>query len=197
MTRLGALNGVGIARPAAAVLGWLGGAYADYSRGGDSRRCDRRESALPLDTDRRAGGSPRRSHCRAGTSGGPQVAPRGPCRFDFSRWFQFSTSLGSINLRLTDLPTSAGRSVLFVIGRTQCQDGRCGQRHCRAPPGVRSCTVPVLVVGVHGLFSPFVNWAPLFRPSVSFRSCLMWSSVHRFALVMGTVAAACTIESAR
>ena len=47
----------------------------------------------------------------------------------FLGWFQFSTSVGRINLRLTDLPylVLVG-SLLFVNGRTRAQRTDAGQR---------------------------------------------------------------------
>ena len=60
----------------------------------------------------------------------------------FLGWFQFSTSIGRVNLRLTDIPyLMLVGSLLFVGDRTRRAEGRCRAAPTRrAPPRVRSLT---------------------------------------------------------
>jgi O-antigen ligase len=118
----------------------------------------------------------------------------------FLGWFQFSTSVGRVNVRLTDLPylVLVG-SVLFVSGRTRAQRADIGQRPLAVLLLVFGLSlIPVLVVDPNGFFSPFVSWARLVE---TFSIVLIMPYVVKrpsdARFVMGMVAAACTIELGR
>jgi O-antigen ligase len=118
----------------------------------------------------------------------------------FLGWYQYSASVGRVNLRLTDLPyVVLVGSLLFVSGRTSAQRADVGQRPFAVLLLVFGLSlIPVLVVDPNGFFSPFVSWA---RAVETFS--IVWlmpyvvkrPSDARF--VMGTVAAACAIELGR
>ena len=118
----------------------------------------------------------------------------------FLGWFQFSTSVGRINLRLTDLPylVLVG-SLLFVSGRTRAQRADVGQRPLAVLLLVFGLSlIPVLVVDAHGFFSPFISWARVVETfSIVWLMPYVVKRPSDARFVMGTVAAACTIELGR
>ena len=118
----------------------------------------------------------------------------------FLGWFQFSTSVGRVNLRLTDLPylVLVG-SLLFVGGRTSAQRADVGQRPLAVLLLVFGLSlIPVLVVDPNGFFSPFVSWARLVETfSIVWLMPYVVKRPSDARFVMGTVAAACAIELGR
>ncbi len=118
----------------------------------------------------------------------------------FLGWYQFSTSAGRINLRLTDLPylVLLG-SVLFVSGRTSVQRADIGQRPLAVLLLVFGLSLlPVLVVDAHGFFSPFVSWARLVETfSIVWLMPYVVKRPSDARFIMGTVAAACAVELGR
>jgi O-antigen ligase len=118
----------------------------------------------------------------------------------FLGWFQFSTSVGRVNLRLTDLPylVLVG-SVLFVSGRTSAQRADVGQRPLAVLLIVFGLSlIPVLVVDPGGFFSPFVSWARLVETfSIVWLMPYVVKRPSDARFVMGMVAAACAIELGR
>ncbi len=118
----------------------------------------------------------------------------------FLGWFQFSTSVGRINLRLTDLPyLMLVGSLLFVSGRTSAQRADVGQRPLAVLLLVFGLSlIPVLVVDPNGFFSPFVSWARVVETfSIVWLMPYVVKRPSDARFVMGTVAAACAIELGR
>ena len=118
----------------------------------------------------------------------------------FLGWFQFSTSVGRVNLRLTDLPylVLVG-SLLFVSGRTGAQRADVGQRSLAVLLLVFGLSlIPVLVVDPQGFFSPFVSWSRLVETfSIVWLLPYVVKRPSDARFVMGTVVAACAIELGR
>jgi O-antigen ligase len=118
----------------------------------------------------------------------------------FLGWFQFSTSVGRINLRLTDLPylVLIG-SLLFVNGRTKAQRTDAGQRPLAVLLLVFGLSlIPILVIDPHGFFSPFISWARVVETfSIIWLMPYVIKRPSDARFVMGTVAAACAIELGR
>ena len=118
----------------------------------------------------------------------------------FLGWFQFSTSVGHVNVRLTDLPylVLLG-SLLFVSGRTRGRRADIGQRPLAVLLLVFGLSlIPVLVVDPTGFFSPFVSWARLVETfSIVWLMPYVVKRPSDPRFVMGTVVAACAIELGR
>ena len=111
----------------------------------------------------------------------------------FLGWFQFSTSVGRVNVRLTDLPyLMLVGSLLFVSGRTSAQRADVGQRALAVLLLVFGLSlIPLLVVDAHGFFSPFVSWAaPVETFSIVWLMPYVVKRPSDARFVMGTVAAA-------
>ncbi len=118
----------------------------------------------------------------------------------FLGWFQFSTSVGRVNLRLTDLPYVAlVGSLLFVSDRTSARRTDVGQRPLAVLLLVFGLSlIPVLVIDAHGFFSPFVSWLRLVETfSIVWLMPYVIKRPSDARFVMGTVAAACAIELGR
>ncbi len=118
----------------------------------------------------------------------------------FLGWFQFSTSVGRVNVRLTDLPyLLLVGSLLFVSGRTSAQRADVGQRPLAVLLLVFGLSlIPLLVVDAHGFFSPFVSWARLVETfSIVWLMPYVVKRPSDARFVMGTVAAACALELGR
>ncbi len=128
------------------------------------------------------------------------MAARDPVVSTFLGWFQFSTTVGRINLRLTDLPylVLVG-SVLFVGGRISAQRVDVGQRPVALLLLVLGLSlIPVLVVDPHGFFSPFVSWARLMETfSIIWLMPYVVKRPSDARFIMGTVVAACAVELGR
>ena len=118
----------------------------------------------------------------------------------FLGWFQFSTTVGRVNLRLTDLPylVLVG-SVLFVGGRISAERVDVGQRPVALLLLVLGLSlIPVLVVDPHGFFSPFVSWARLMETfSIIWLMPYVVKRPSDARFIMGTVVAACAVELGR
>ena len=118
----------------------------------------------------------------------------------FLGWFQFSTSVGRINLRLTDLPyLMLVASLLFLSGRTRAQRADIGQRPLAVLLLVFGLSlIPVLVVDSTGFFSPFVSWSRVVETfSIVWLMPYVFKRPSDARFIMGTVAAACAIELGR
>ena len=118
----------------------------------------------------------------------------------FLGWFQFSASVGRVNLRLTDLPyLMLIGSLLFVSDRTRAQRADVGQRPLAVLLLVFGLSlVPLLVVDAHGFFSPFVSWARLVETfSIVWLMPYVVKRPSDARFIMGTVATACAIELGR
>jgi O-antigen ligase len=118
----------------------------------------------------------------------------------FLGWGQFSSSVGRVNLRLTDLPylVLLG-SLLFVSGRTSAQRADVGQRSLAVLLLVFGLSlIPVLVIDPNGFFSPFVSWARLVETfSIVWLMPYVIKRPSDARFVMGMVAGACAIELGR
>ena len=118
----------------------------------------------------------------------------------FLGWFQLSSSVGRVNLRLTDLPYLAlVGSLLFVSARTGPRRADVGQRPLAVLLLVFGLSlVPVLVIDAHGFFSPFVSWARLVETfSIVWLMPYVIKRPSDARFIMGTVAGACAIELGR
>ncbi len=118
----------------------------------------------------------------------------------FLGWSQFSSSVGRVNLRLTDLPYLAlVGSLLFVSGRTSAQRADVGQRPLAMLLLVLGLSlIPVLVVDAHGFFSPFVSWLRLVETfSIVWLMPYVIKRPSDARFIMGMVAGACAIELGR
>ena len=115
-------------------------------------------------------------------------------------WYQFSTSVGRVNLRLTDVPyLLLLGSLLFVRGRTNAQRADVGQRPLAVFVLVFGLSlIPVLVIDPNGFFGPFVSWSRLVETfSIVFLMPYVVRRPSDARFIMGTVVAACAIELGR
>jgi hypothetical protein len=118
----------------------------------------------------------------------------------FLGWSQFSSSVGRVNLRLTDLPYLALLGSLFMVrGHTSARRAEVGQRPLAILLLVFGVSlIPVLVVDPHGFFSPFVSWARLAETlSIVWLMPYVIKRPSDARFLMGTVAGACAIELGR
>ena len=118
----------------------------------------------------------------------------------FLGWSQFSSSVGRVNLRLTDVPYVAlVASLLFVSGRASAKRADIGQRSLAILLLVFGLSlIPVLVTDSTGFFSPLVSWLRLVETfSIVWLTPYVLKRPSDARFVMGTVAGACAIELGR
>ena len=118
----------------------------------------------------------------------------------FLGWSQFSSSLGRVNLRLTDVPYVALIASLLLVGsRIKVQRRDIGQRSLAILLLVFGFSlIPVLVIDSSGFFSPLVSWLRLVETfSIVWLMPYVIKRPSDVRFVMGMVAGACAIELGR
>jgi hypothetical protein len=118
----------------------------------------------------------------------------------FFGWWQISSSVGGVNLRVTDIPfLLLVGSLLFMSGRTIAQRADVGQRLLATLLLVFGLSlIPVFVLESNEFFSSFVSWARLVETfSIIWLMPYVVKRPSDARFVMGVVAGACATELGR